>query len=170
MIKTFSKYIYICMMTSSNGNIFRVIGHLCGVFTCPGEFPSQRPVTRSFDVFFDLRPNKRLSKHWWGWWFETPSSPLWRHCNGLMKPATLQPKKMQLGSRPLTYPMIVFCLFDDSSFQPWQHSTHTAQYWLVQWSLCKYLLMYWCSWGNRASTTLLPTVLGQYQGVVSVLQ
>ena len=29
----------------------------------PGEFPSQRPVTRSFDVFFDLRPNKRLSKH-----------------------------------------------------------------------------------------------------------
>ena len=26
----------------------------------PGEFPTQRPVTRSFDVFFDLRPNKRL--------------------------------------------------------------------------------------------------------------
>ena len=44
-----------------------------------GEFPTQRPVTRSFDVFFDLRPNKRLSKHWWGWWFETPSCPLWRH-------------------------------------------------------------------------------------------
>ena len=47
----------------------------------PGEFPAQRPVTRSFDVFFDLRPNKRLSKQWWGLWFETPSSPLWRHCN-----------------------------------------------------------------------------------------
>ena len=28
----------------------------------PGEFPIQRPVTRSFDVFFDLRLNKRLSK------------------------------------------------------------------------------------------------------------
>ena len=27
-----------------------------------GEFPSQTPVTRSFDVFFDLRLNKRLSK------------------------------------------------------------------------------------------------------------
>ena len=27
-----------------------------------GEFPSQRQVTRIFDVFFDLRPNKRLSK------------------------------------------------------------------------------------------------------------
>ena len=47
-----------------------------------GEFPPQRPVTRSFDVYFDLRPNKRLSKQSWGWWFETPSRPLWRHCNG----------------------------------------------------------------------------------------
>ena len=40
------------MMTSSNGNIFRVSGTLCGEFTGPGEFPTQRPVTRSFDVFF----------------------------------------------------------------------------------------------------------------------
>ena len=52
----------ISMMTSSNGNIFRVIGHLCGEFTGPGEFPAQSPVTQSFDVFFDLRLNKRLSK------------------------------------------------------------------------------------------------------------
>ena len=50
------------MMTSLNGNIFRVTGLLHGEFTGPGEFPAQRPVTRSFDVFFDLRPNKRLSK------------------------------------------------------------------------------------------------------------
>ena len=27
-----------------------------------GEFPSQRPVTRSFDIIFDLRLNKQLSK------------------------------------------------------------------------------------------------------------
>ena len=70
------------MMTSSNGNIFRVTGHLCGEFTGPGEFPTQRPVTRSFDVYFDLRPNKRLSKQSLGWWFETLSPPLWRHRNG----------------------------------------------------------------------------------------
>ena len=38
-------------MTSSNANIFRVTGTLCGEFIGPGEFPSQRPVTRSFDVF-----------------------------------------------------------------------------------------------------------------------
>ena len=50
------------MMTSSNGNIFRVTGPVCGEFTGPGEFPAQRPVTRNFDVFFDLRLNKRLSK------------------------------------------------------------------------------------------------------------
>ena len=46
----------------------------------PGEFPAHKPVTRSFDVFFDLR--KRLSKQSWGWWFETLSRPLWRHRNG----------------------------------------------------------------------------------------
>ena len=67
------------MMTSSNGNIFRVTGHLCG------EFTGDRPVTRSFDVFFDLRPNKQLSKQWWGWWFEMPSWSAWRHCNALCK-------------------------------------------------------------------------------------
>ena len=45
----------------------------------PGEFPAQRPITRSFDVSFDLRPHKQLSKQWWGWWYETLSCPLWRH-------------------------------------------------------------------------------------------
>ena len=52
----------------------------------PGEFPAQRPVTRIFDVFFDLRPNKRLSKQSWGWWSETPSSSLWRHRNKNIDP------------------------------------------------------------------------------------
>ena len=52
-----------------------------GNSTVTGEFPSQRPVTRSFDVFFDLHLNKPLSKQSWGWWFETPSRSLWRHCN-----------------------------------------------------------------------------------------
>ena len=46
-----------------------------------GEFPSQRPVTRSFDIFFDPCLNKRLSKQSWGGWFETLSCPLWRQCN-----------------------------------------------------------------------------------------
>ena len=49
--------------------------------------PHKRPVTRSFDVFFDLRLNKRLSKQPWGWWFETPSWSLWRQCNTLQMAA-----------------------------------------------------------------------------------
>ena len=69
------------MMTSSNGNIFRVTGLLCGEFTGPGDFPAQWPMTRSLDVFFDLCPNKRLNKQPWGWRFETLSCPLWRHRN-----------------------------------------------------------------------------------------
>ena len=47
-----------------------------------GEFPAQRLVTLSFDVLFDLRLNKLLSKQSRRWWFETLSHPLWRHCNG----------------------------------------------------------------------------------------
>ena len=43
------------MMTTSNGNIFRVAGPLCREFTGHRWFPSQRPVVRGFDVFFDLR-------------------------------------------------------------------------------------------------------------------
>ena len=49
-----------------------------------GEFPAQRPTTRSFDVLFDLRLNKRLSKQSWGWWFETLLRSLWRHRNDSM--------------------------------------------------------------------------------------
>ena len=69
------------MMTPSNGNIFSVIGHLCGEFTGPRWIPALRPVTRSFAVFFDPHPNKRLSKQWRGWWFETLLCLSWRHRN-----------------------------------------------------------------------------------------
>ena len=65
------------MMTSSNGNIFRVTGPLCGKSPVTGEIPSQRPVTRSFDALFDRYLNKQLR----GWWFETPSRSLWCQSN-----------------------------------------------------------------------------------------
>ena len=76
--RTSSLATYCFMMTSSNGNIFRVTGPLCE------WIPSQRPVTPRFDVFFDLRLNKQLSKQSRGWWFETPSRSLWRHSNVLI--------------------------------------------------------------------------------------
>ena len=53
-----------------------------GYSPVPGEFPAQRPVTQSFDVFLGLHLNKRLNKQSSGWWFETLSHPLWRHSNG----------------------------------------------------------------------------------------
>ena len=55
-----------------------------GIHRSPGEFPTQRPVTQSFHVLFELRLNKRLSKRSWGWWFEMLSCPLWRHCNDVL--------------------------------------------------------------------------------------
>ena len=64
----------------------------------------QKPVTRSFDVFFDLCLNKRLSKQSRGWWFETPSRPLWRHCN---------------GKRRISLPCIVHTVAIDGHQQPW---------------------------------------------------
>ena len=45
------------------------------------EFPAQRPVTWSFDVFLDLCLNKQLSKLSKHRWFETLSCSLWRHRN-----------------------------------------------------------------------------------------
>ena len=68
-------------MTSSNGNIFALLALCARSSPVTGDFLSQRPVTRSFDVFFHLCLNQRLSKQSWGWWFETPSRTLWRHCN-----------------------------------------------------------------------------------------
>ena len=63
---------------------FRVILVLCaGNSPITGEFPSQRPVTRSLGVFFDLRLNKGLSKQSRRRCFETPSRSLWRHCNDM---------------------------------------------------------------------------------------
>ena len=75
-------HIFWNMMTSSNGNIFRVTDPLCGDVT--GEFPSQRPLTWTFDVFFYLCLNKRLSKHPIRRWFDTSWRSSWRHSNDSM--------------------------------------------------------------------------------------
>ena len=57
------------MMTRHLMETFSPLLAICaGNSTVTGEFPAQRPVTRSFDVFFDLRLNKRWSEQSWGWW------------------------------------------------------------------------------------------------------
>ena len=50
------------MMTSLNGNISALLALGAGNSPVPGEFHTQRPVTRSFDLFSDLRSNKGWSK------------------------------------------------------------------------------------------------------------
>ena len=75
--------------------ISSVLLALCaGKSPVSGEFPSQRPVTQSFDVFFDLWLNERLSKQSCGWWSETPSCLLWRHCNVKMRCVTWRPFRL----------------------------------------------------------------------------
>ena len=75
----------VSMMTSSKGNIFRVTGPLCGEFTGLRWIPLTKASNAEFDVFFELCLNKRLTKQSWGWWFETLSCPLWRHCNATQR-------------------------------------------------------------------------------------
>ena len=64
----------------------------------PGEFSAQRPVTRSFDVLFDPGLNKQLGKQLWGWWFETLSCSLWRHCNDLQVYGIFQLKRQEMST------------------------------------------------------------------------
>ena len=79
----------ICQLLSTGGSwwhhqmeTFSTLLALCvGNSLVTGEFPAQRPVMWSFDISFDLRLNKRLSKQSWDWWSETPSPPFWRHCH-----------------------------------------------------------------------------------------
>ena len=70
---------------------------------------------RSFDVFFDLRLNKRLSKQSWGWWFETLSHPLWRHCNKLLEPLCKFLYTLQTSTQEHW-----FCIKLCITYHPWQ--------------------------------------------------
>ena len=71
----------VIMMTSSNGNIFGVTGPLCREFDGHLWIPRTKVSYAELWCFLYVRLNKRLSKQSWGWWFETPSRPLWRHYN-----------------------------------------------------------------------------------------
>ena len=68
-------------MTSSNGNIFRVIGPLWGESTGDWWIPLTQASGAELWCFLYLHLNKRLSEKSRCWWFETPLRSLWRHCN-----------------------------------------------------------------------------------------
>ena len=98
------------MMTSSNGNTSRVTGPLYGEFNGHWWIPTQRPVTQSFDVFFDLSLNKRWGKQSWGWWFETPSCSLWRHCNDTLRASSNGNKNHSYWPAILDEGTRIFCI------------------------------------------------------------
>ena len=66
------------MMTSSNGNIFRVTGLLCGEFTGHLWFPLKKASDAELWCFL-WSAFEQSSKQLWCWWFETPSCSWWRH-------------------------------------------------------------------------------------------
>ena len=99
-----------------------------------GEFPVQKPVMRSFDVFFDLRLNKRLSKQSWGWWFETLPRPLWRQSNGL-EGCVYRKQILHHGTKLCILSIailqwVIFCAHHQySSHSSQQHSSRKKTFW-----------------------------------------
>ena len=144
------------MMTSWIGNIFRVTGHCAGNPPIPNEFPAQKPVARSFDVFFDLRLNKRLSKQSRGWWFETPPLPLWRHRNDKNYSNGSRSDMLLIGSllvvftylhlynKHIIWIIIMSNIFEEKknswllTIQTWFNWTLTKIIWNYQWNLTRY--------------------------------
>ena len=114
---------------------FSVLLALC-VWNSPvtGEFPSQRPVTWSFDVFFDLRLKKRLSKQSWGWWFEMPWCSLWCRSNDKMN---------HLSNTEILILLSAVVLI---RMKPYSHHK-SCKSWDILWKLgellCKYLGLKW---------------------------
>ena len=94
--------------------IFRIAGHLCGELTGHRWIPRIKANDAELWCFFDLRLNKRLSKQSWGWWFETPSRPLWRHSNGVIPPFCMPhhhvPHLSALGHEQAHLYYIVWCV------------------------------------------------------------
>ena len=101
---------------------FRVTGPLCEEFTSHRWIPSQRPVNGSFDIFFDLRQNTRLSKQSRRRWFKTLPRSLWRHCNVT---AANSPHK-----RPVMRSFDAFSVFSPSTFH--KGVRETSPIWSLQ--------------------------------------
>ena len=111
------------MMTSSNGNIFRVTGHLCGEFTGPWWIPRTKASDEELWCFLWSASHKRLSKQSPGWWFETPSRPLWRHCNEL---AYLLKREFQKSLIPCRASMLHHHYMEILRLKPPENSHHAC--------------------------------------------
>ena len=61
-----------------------------GIHRWPVNSPLKGQWRGALVFFFDLHLNKRSSKQSGGWWFETLSRSLWRHCNASGKKLLLR--------------------------------------------------------------------------------
>ena len=103
--------------------IFSPLLTLCaGNSPVTGDFPAQRPLTRSFGVFFDLRLNKQLSKQSWGWWFQMPSRSFWRHCNVSVQFNFMNGNLYCWGSLHMHFLLTIYSLL--SHIYVWTKVTH----------------------------------------------
>ena len=114
----------------------------------PGEFPVKRPVTRSFDVFLKLRLNRQLNKQSWGWWFETRSRSLWRHCND---GSEFDPR---LVHDNLSVPPWVMCILPVPEYQNFNQQ--------ICISICMYVPMHRPTHTRMRAGVYLPTYLSIY--------
>ena len=119
------------MVTSSNGNALLVLcdGNLLFI----GEFPSQRLMTRGFDVFFDLCLNKRLSKPSRRWWFEMPLCTLWRQCNVFLN-CSRGGNGSIFANEPVTIVIVCWLLIDCYLAALWNLPHHMLRFW--PWEYC----------------------------------
>ena len=103
-----------------------------------------RPVTRSVDVFFELRVNKRLSKLSGSRWYEAPSRSLWRHCNAMVQ------YHIFLYSKIWEFPHQRFCWPDlpypTTSWLPDVNLRYTR---LIKWIPLRSMIMY--LWKNKVT-------------------
>ena len=133
-METFSSLLDICMGNSP----------------VTGEFPTQRPVTRSFDVFFDLRLEKRLSKQSWGWWFETLSRPARRHYN-VPKYSTLSVSRLHCYNERHNK--------DDIAYMCWRYMVVFCKFMFYFSIAVRYIVLYLSGLGSIVVTFVLCEIL-----------
>ena len=131
-----------------------------------GEIPAQRPVTRSFDVFFDLCLKQHLRKQWRCWWFEKSLCSLWHHCNedAMITKFSISRYYVQqwqqqginqtLSSQNTPHILHIYTSYVASDVQFLEHTDHliTAQHCMeLAWIYSKYaskkshVSVYWCA-------------------------
>ena len=94
---------------------FKAVMSCAGNSPVTGEFPDKGNWRRTLMFLFDLLLNKRLSKLSCGLWFETPSRPLWRHCNDIdaidLCLATTKHNKLLIYYLYMLYikPLMIWC-------------------------------------------------------------